>query len=235
MGSGANTIEPVNYSRKIFRLKTKLIRLFLSKEAKRHQLVGNPKYWRLKQSFQIEFLKQRGLKADHYLLDLGSGTLRGGVPIIKYLDQGHYYGIEVRQDVLEEGRREAIEQGLAIKSPQLIHFLDFDDLDLDVKFNVIFAFSVLIHMTDEIVEKGFQFVARHLKPGGVFYANVNLDKAGNGFWQGFPVMHKDVSFYEKLASDNGLSLESLGPLKKLGHNTGDACQDSQIMLAITKH
>ncbi len=208
--------------------------LFLSRQAKRHQMVGNPQYWKLKQNFQINFLKQNGLQKSDYFLDLGCGTLRGGVPIIQFLDAGRYYGIEVRKKVLDEGRMEASEKGLDVKVPQLIHFEDFDELEIDIVFNKILAFSVLIHMTDEIVEKCFRFVERQLKQGGVFYANVNLDKGGKGNWQGFPVMHKELSFYDKLAIQNNLELEVLGPLKKFGHKTGQSGQDEQIMVAIHK-
>ncbi len=83
-------------------------RLFRSKKAstERHSHVGAPEGWELKRRFQIDFLKKQGLKPEHYLLDIGCGTLRGGIPIIDYLDKGHYYGIEVRDFVLDEGRKE---------------------------------------------------------------------------------------------------------------------------------
>ena len=41
---------------------------------------------------QFEFLRARGLKADHWLLDIGCGCLRGGIHAIKYLKTGNYYG-----------------------------------------------------------------------------------------------------------------------------------------------
>lgn len=147
--------------------------LLLTKEQRRHKLVGNPKYWKLKQKFQLEFLKQVGLSPSDKVLDIGCGTLRGGIPIIKFLDSSNYYGIEVRKEVLDEGFKEASEQKVMDKDPNLIHFEDFDALKIDANFEYIFAFSVLIHMTDEIIEKCFHFVAENLTRDGVFYANVN--------------------------------------------------------------
>ncbi len=208
--------------------------LFLSKSAKRHRLVGNPKYWKVKQEFQINFLKQQGLQSGSKLLDIGCGTLRGGIPLIKFLDSGNYYGLEVRKEVLDEGIAEAKEQGVMDKKPNLIHFSDFKELELNTSFDVMFAFSVLIHMTDEIVDSCIKYVAENLAADGKFYANVNLDSNKKGQWQGFPVMHKDLEFYKALASKYNLKVEIIGRLADFGHHTGDPNQDNQSMLAFFK-
>jgi hypothetical protein len=39
------------------------------------------------------------------LVDLGCGTLRGGIPIIEYLDADSYIGVDVREEAIEEARR----------------------------------------------------------------------------------------------------------------------------------
>ena len=57
------------------------------KNEKRASLVGPPKLWQSKRDCQIKFLLEHGLKQDHYLLDLGCGVLRGGIPIINYLEK----------------------------------------------------------------------------------------------------------------------------------------------------
>ena len=63
--------------------------------SERHSLVGPAHLWEIKRAFQIQFLQSVGLTPDQYLLDMGCGTLRGGIPIIKYLEPGHYYGIRI--------------------------------------------------------------------------------------------------------------------------------------------
>ena len=98
--------------------------------AARHALVGPPDLWEMKRQFQIDFLRGVGLQPQHRLLDLGCGTLRGGIPLIAHLDPGNYAGVEVRRDVLDEGRRELAEAGLAGKSPQLVHCERLAVLDL---------------------------------------------------------------------------------------------------------
>ena len=100
---------------KIKSLKMWLKLLFASSSEKRHSLVGPPYLWKMKRDFQIQFLKTMGLKPEHYLLDIGCGTLRGGIPLIKYLQDGHYFGVEVRKEVLDEGRKELREASLEEK------------------------------------------------------------------------------------------------------------------------
>jgi cyclopropane fatty-acyl-phospholipid synthase-like methyltransferase len=50
---------------------------------------------------QFDFLLKMGLKPDNYLLDLGCGSLRGGVLFIPYLEDKHYYGVEKETRLLE--------------------------------------------------------------------------------------------------------------------------------------
>ena len=71
----------------------------------RHDWVG-PGYHEMKREFQINFLKSHGLSPDKTLLDLGCGTLQGGIPIIDYLDVGHYFGIDVRSRVILKAHEE---------------------------------------------------------------------------------------------------------------------------------
>ena len=82
-------------------LKQRIKRLMQSKEERRHALVGPAHLWEMKRDFQIQFLKAMGMKPEHYLFDIGCGTLRGGIPLISYLHSGHYFGAEVRAEALE--------------------------------------------------------------------------------------------------------------------------------------
>ncbi len=193
-------------------------RLFRSKKATqaRHSHVGAPEGWELKRRFQIDFLKKQGLKPEHYLLDIGCGTLRGGIPMIDYLDRGHYYGIEVRDFVLDEGRKELSDAGLQYKEPELIVCENLDQFDPLVRFDYIWAYAVLIHMKDEIADSCFRTVARLLKREGLFFGNINTEPTPDGEWKGFPIVKRPVAFYESLAGRYGLKVENLGPVRKLG-------------------
>jgi SAM-dependent methyltransferase len=195
----------------------------------RHALVGRPHLWAMKRRFQFEFLISRRLKPEQRLLDIGCGTLRGGIPVIEYLQPGHYVGIEAREDVLEEGRRELVEAGLQDKQPLLIHSTDLSQVKLADSVQLAWAFSVLIHMSDEILDACLGLVARALAEDGEFYANVVLGARPEGHWQGFPVVARDRDFYEAAAASHGLVLNEVGTLESLRHKTGTS-QDQGTML-----
>src|SRR3954447_4336419 len=199
--------------------------------ARRHTMVGPTHRWKMKRDFQIAFLKDRGLRPEHELLDLGCGTLRGGLPLIDYLETGHYCGIEARPEVLEEGRNELRNAGLEVKQPQLIALGPdgLAGLQLDRTFDFIWAFSVLIHMADEILEQALAVVGRCLKADGSFYANVNIGTNEQLAGQGFPVVFRELAFYEAGAARHGLGVTRLGTLGELGHPQG-ARGHEQVML-----
>jgi len=206
----------------------------MSKVERRHSLVGPAKLWEMKRDFQIQFLKSMQLIPEDYLFDIGCGTLRGGLPLISYLHEGHYFGCEVRESALAEGQLELQEAGLSWKKPSLLLTPDISRLDVDRKFDVIWAFSVLIHMKDEILDNTLGFVSRHLADDGVFYANINIGSTPDREWQGFPVVWRTLDFYQCACARHGLTLTDIGPLSAHGHILNVVAQDDKRMLKIAR-
>ncbi len=201
----------------------------------RHALVGPAHLWEMKRRFQFEFLTSRGLRPEHRLLDIGCGTLRGGIPLIEYLESGHYVGVEARAEALEEGRKELAETGLESKRPMLIRASDPSQVQLEAPVDIGWAFSVLFHMPDEVADACLGLVARSLASRGEFYANVNIgDSSRNAGWQGFPVVWRSLEFYEQLAVRHGLAMHEVGTLHELGHRSGNQGQDRQPMLRFVR-
>ncbi|KKO18043.1 MAG: class I SAM-dependent methyltransferase [Candidatus Brocadia sp.] len=198
-------------------------------------LVGPAHLWKMKRDFQIRFLKDMGLKPEYYLFEIGCGTLRGGIPLIDYLQDGHYFGDEVRATVLDEGQKELREARLEGKNPTFLLSPDISQLTVDRKFDYIWAFSVLIHMSDKILNDTLAFVSSHLSKEGAFYANVNIGERKEGHWQGFPLVARTFDFYSQACTTNGLVVSDIGPLKKFGHVSNVEPQDNQRMLRITKN
>lgn len=188
-----------------------------STPSERHSKVGPVDLWEMKRNFQINFLRNIGLKPHHTLMDFRCGTLRGGLPLIQYLDTGNYTGIEVRHEVLNEAVNELSESGLMYKNPRLVCISDLEELDLGIRYDVIWSFSVLIHLEDSILRQVLKFIGRHLNDQGVLYANVNVGSSTEGKWQGFPVVYRHFEFYKAVFEDNNLTVSDLGYLQEFGH------------------
>lgn len=199
----------------------------------RHSLVGRSDLWPMKRAFQIDFLRQQGLQPAHAVLDIGCGSLRGGAALIAYLESGRYSGIDVRESVLAEARQELRREKLQAKRPELVLAADMAELDLRRRFDVLWAFSVLFHLADPILDACFAMAARHLAPDGVFYANIIDGDGARGEWQGFPVAPRRLETYRALALRHGLHTRVIGSLAELGHHSGDGSQDAQTMLAFS--
>lgn len=165
-----------------------------------------------------------GLRPEHCLLDIGFGTLRGGLPLIEYLDEGHYFGVEVRESVLHESVKELRDAGLEHKKPQLLLVNSLSELQLGREFDFLWAFSVLIHFSDEVLDGCLYAASRHLKDGGAFYANVNIGDREDGQWRGFPIVFRTVRFYQDAGQRHGLQVTDLGTSGSLlpsGHKQDD--------------
>jgi SAM-dependent methyltransferase len=102
-------------------------------------------------------------------------------------------------------------------------------LTLDRQFDYIWAFSVLIHLEDEIFYQLINFVARQLRPDGVFYANVDTVNLPDGVWQEFPGVRRPLSFYEQACVRNGLRMVDIGSLADFGHHSGGEADQQRVL------
>lgn len=232
---------PNKVTRRAKKAKRRVDRMLLTPAQRRHASVGPPRLWRVKREFQFRFLKEMGLEPHHYLLDLGCGTLRGGIPIIDYLDSGHYFGIDIRPEALEVARKELERENLVDKDPQLIAAPDISVLELDAEFDFVWAFSVFIHMRDPILDGALGLVRRHLRDGGSCYGNVNIGKrerkGASRSKTGYPVLWRPLDFYEDICARNGLQVADIGQLSEFGHQhpgKKPEVQERERMLRIRK-
>jgi hypothetical protein len=197
-------------------------------------LVGRPEAFALKREFQYSYLLGHGLQPRHTLLDFGCGVLRGGIPLIEYLDSGNYCGLDVRQEVLRGAGREVRRNGLRSKKPLLVHGADIAHLSLGRRFDFAWAFSVLFHLSNEKLDECLNFVARHLAADSVFHANVLLGTLDPGTWLQFPVVWRTLEEYAERARAAGLYVTALGTLSEFGHHSPtDPEEDAQTMLCFT--
>lgn len=127
--------------------------------------------WEEMGTLQFDFLVAEGLRPEHRLLDFGCGCLRGGLHFIRYLEPGHYTGVDISAVVLEAGRKFLREAGLEAKRPALLHTTDLSLGDLQGQaFDFILAQSVLTHMPEREIGELFRRIPSVMAPEGRFYA-----------------------------------------------------------------
>lgn len=140
--------------------------------ANRHrELIGG--MWNEVGQLQMDFLRDRGLRPHHKLLDVGCGALRGGVRFVRYLDPGNYYGIDMNQSFLDAGYDiELAAAGLTDRLPRSNLQCDdmFEVARMGVEFDFAIAQSLFTHLAFNRIRQCLQRVARVMKPGAVFYA-----------------------------------------------------------------
>jgi SAM-dependent methyltransferase len=184
-----------------------------SMKLNRKNMDGAAKNYGSRRAFQIKFLKNKGLKKHHRLLDIGCGNLRGGVPIIQYLEPGKYCGLDVRKIAIDDGRLELKEKKLLKKKPELKLIRSLGDTELDGEFDVVWAFSVIFHLSDKILDECFGLVSRVLSENGWFCFNPNIgtqSEQKNRSWLEFPVVYRTTKFYEEMLAKHGLYIWDIG-------------------------
>ena len=120
---------------------------------------------------QFDFIIKQGLKPDHFFLDVGCGSLRGGIHFITYLETGHYFGIDKNIDLLNAGRNvELVQHNLIQKKPYLLHVENFDFSIIQHSFHYALAQSVFTHLSISNIFTCIQNIEKILVQGGKFYA-----------------------------------------------------------------
>jgi len=191
---------------------------------------------------QHDFLVGQGLQPEHYLLDIGCGSLRGGVHFIAYLEPGHYYGVDKNLELLEAGRRiELPRYQLVERAPILVEMEDFDFAALGRAFEYALAHSVFTHLPLNSIIRCVMNLERVLVPGGRFYATFFENPKGKSHLG--PILHPrvdgpdlatyfdhdpyhyDVDTFRWICSSTSLRMDYIG---EWGHPR------SQRMLVFTK-
>jgi SAM-dependent methyltransferase len=122
---------------------------------------------------QFEFLVSQGLLPDHRLVDVGCGCLRGGIHLVRYLEPGNYFGIDINQPLLDAGYDFELSQGLRKRLPraQLRCDGEFDFSPFHASFDFAIAQSLFTHLPADLFRLCLERLARSIAPGGRFYAS----------------------------------------------------------------
>jgi cyclopropane fatty-acyl-phospholipid synthase-like methyltransferase len=192
-------------------------------ESELQERIGPPGKWAKIRDVQLDQLSQLGLKPDMKLVDLGCGTLRVGLQLIAYLDQGNYVGIDIDPGTIKAGNELVQEFGLTAKSPHVLHSATFGEGELEeVEFaDRIWCFQVMIHMSRSTVHECMAGIRRMLKPDGKAWVNVRQTEEGPDFevtgkWRFLPISRGRAEFFQAAAKAAGLNCRELRRLGKPG-------------------
>jgi len=107
------------------------------------------------------------------ILDIGCGCLRGGVHLIRFLQPGNYFGMDISEALLQAGYDiELSKAGLQEKLPRsnLLSEKHFCANRLGVNFDMMMAQSVFSHLPLNHIRKCLIEMAKCMNIGGILYA-----------------------------------------------------------------
>ena len=122
---------------------------------------------------QHDYLVAQGLQPIHRLLDVGCGSLRGGVHFIAYLNSGNYWGVDLNSSLIEAGWNEELRKAkLQERQPreQLVCLKGFEFQSLNERFEFAIALSVFTHMNLNNIRRCLTRLSPVLEPGGKLFA-----------------------------------------------------------------
>jgi SAM-dependent methyltransferase len=122
---------------------------------------------------QFDFLLREGLRPTDVLLDVGCGALRGGVHFVRYLNPGHYIGLDKEPALIRAGKRELGRAMLREKKPAFVISADFDFSTIPRKPTFALAQSLFSHLEPAHIEACLRRLRPAMAAGGRFYATFN--------------------------------------------------------------
>ena len=124
---------------------------------------------------QLDFLVAQGLMPYHRLLDIGCGSLRGGVKLIRYLDTGHYAGVDLHESLLDAGYQiELAREGLTHKLPRsnLVADGEFDFSWCPMRVDFALAQSVFTALPLNFLRICLERLPAFVVRGGKFFVSI---------------------------------------------------------------
>ncbi len=127
----------------------------------------------------LNHLLKLGLREDHYLLDIGCGSLRIGRLLIPFLLPEHYCGVEPQSNYLQDGFEREVkakfgEQLTEYKRPRFDHNEAFEFEMFDECFDFAIAISVFIHCGESQLRSCLRNLHRVIHPESKLLISFNL-------------------------------------------------------------
>ncbi len=133
--------------------------------------IGLTDRYDLTSAMQFNLLTFVGLREQHFLLDIGCGSLRAGRLFMAYLLPGRYFGVEPESWLIEEGiRYELSKDFVAAKQPTFSNDRNFTLSTFNRKFDFLLAQSIFSHASQRQIERCLSEAKKVMKPNAIFAA-----------------------------------------------------------------
>jgi SAM-dependent methyltransferase len=165
---------------------------------------GDPKYWGISGETQLALLKNEGLKSNHSVLEVGCGSLNAGIPLINYLDEGKYTGLEPKKELVE-----VVKNLIDIKKNPVFFFNRH--YEVDEQYDYVIGHSVFSHAPQ------WQFLQfLHNVKGEKMYLSLHLveDNPIDVFWLDKGNTYYEIEWIEYYAKRFGYEAEEREDLKE---------------------
>ena len=126
--------------------------------------------WDEQGTWVFEFLRAQGLRPDHYVLDVGCGSLAAAARLLPFMEQSHYWGFEKNVELFTAGVQIELPR-LGVR-PERGHFVVNDEFDLSSiphTFDLAIANSLVRRLPLNSIARCFAAVLRTLAPHGRFF------------------------------------------------------------------
>ena len=182
------------------------------KEAPRYRSwVGPPLKYDSNAAMQFNVLTSLGLREDHFLLDIGCGSLRAGRLFIPYLRPQRYFGIERERWLVEEGiEHELGRDAVRIKRPTFSHNEDWRLSVFDRDFDFMVAQSIFTHTAISQMRVIMSEAKKVLKEDGTMAATYIPDDSNYEGEEWAERAAYQPEFMASLAQEAGLEIADLG-------------------------
>jgi ubiquinone/menaquinone biosynthesis C-methylase UbiE len=127
--------------------------------------------WQHVSRLQTDFMIKMGLRPAHVLLDVGCGSLRGGVELISYLHAGNYLGLDSSNGLIQAGIKEELGRRLLkLKSPEFVVSRSFEFEKFSKKPDFAIAHSIFTHLAESDIHLCLEKLRRFVNPECRLYA-----------------------------------------------------------------
>jgi len=145
----------------------------LIEDGRHRTMIGG--MWEAIGKLQFEYLKAKGLNSKHKLLDVGCGSLRGGVHFIPYLEPKNYYGFDLNMSLIQAGLEFEITKMNLSDRVELDNFFAAEGFKYAShwpQMDMAIAVSLLTHLNFDSVCLCLKNTAQILKLKARFYATI---------------------------------------------------------------